>query len=183
MASTAARWPLDVTTWICFGSFTILPESRSRTRNLLVDTCLDAARKAVVALARHFWRSSDNPSSSFQISFPSNVASSLTHSLLALFSAFSTSFSSGLSKSSCSSICSVKVWSSRWREFIFDGCGGPARTHAMLEVLWGAAAASAVLSIAWPKFQSRSHVLTRAGGCWPNLGSAPRRRKPDNAMH
>ena len=77
----------------------------------------------------------DSPSSSFQISFPSIVASSLSHSFAAFFSAFSTSFSSGLNRSSCSSICSVKVWSSLCKEFIFDVRRGAPAQNAMQEVL------------------------------------------------
>ena len=173
MASTAARWPFDVTTCICFGSFTIRPESRSRTRNLFVETCRDAARKAVVALARHFCKSSDKPSSSFQISFPSIVASSLSHSLAAFFSAFSTSFSSGLNKSSCSSICSVNVWSSRWREFIFYVRRSRSNSRNARSVLGRAAASLGVVR----RLAEVSEPVARRGGRWGALSrklAAPR---------
>ena len=52
MASTAARWPFDVTTWICFGSLTMRPDRRSRTRSLLVETWREAARNAVEAIVQ-----------------------------------------------------------------------------------------------------------------------------------
>ena len=173
MASTAARWPFDVTTCICFGSFTILPLRRSRTRSLFVDTCREAALRAVVALARHFWRSSDNPSSSFQISFPSIVASSLSHSFAAFFSAFSTSFSRGLSRSSCSSICSVNVWSSLCKLFILDVRRSRSNSRNARSVLGRAAASLGVVR----RLAEVSEPVARRGGRWGVLSrklAAPR---------
>ena len=162
MASTAARCPLDVTTWIGFGSFTTFPESRNRTRNRLVDTRRDAARKAVVAELRHFCKSSDSPSSSFQISLPSIVASSRSHSFAAFFSAFSTSFSRGLSRSSCSSICSVRVWSSRCKEFIFDARRYGSTSRNARSVVGRAAASLGVVR----RLAEVSEPVARRGGSW-----------------
>ena len=41
----------------------------------------------------------------------------------------------------------------------------------MLEVLWGAPRRRWVLSVAWPKFRSRSHVAAGAGGCSPEFAA------------
>ena len=162
MASTAARCPLDVTTWIGFGSFTTRPERRRRTRNRLVETCRDAALRAVVAELRHFCKSSDNPSSSFQISFPNIVASSLSHSFAALFSAFSTSFSRGRRRSSCSSICSVSVCSSRCNEFIFDVRRSRSKSRNARSVVGRAAASLGVVR----RLAEVCKPVARRGGRW-----------------
>ena len=162
MASTAALCPLDVTTWIGFGSFTIRPDKRNRTLRRFVETWRDAALRAFVALSLQFCKSSDKPSSSFQISFPSNVASSRSHSFAALFSAFSTSFSRGRNRSSCSSICSVNVWSSRCKEFIFDVRRYGSNSRNARSVV-GRAAASVALLRSWASFAAVSLV---AAGRW-----------------
>ena len=127
----------------------------------------------VRALARHFWRSSDKPSSSFQISFPSIVASSLSHSFAAFFSAFSTSFSSGLNRSSCSSICSVSVWSSRWREFIF-GVRGTGRQTPMQ--LWYMARTGGVRGVLRRLAEVWKPVARRSGR-WGGLSRIYCRRR------
>ena len=177
MASTAARCPLDVTTWIGFGSFTTRPLNRSRTLRRFVDTCRDAARRAVVAELRHFWRSSLRPSSSFQISLPNGVQSSLSHSLAAFFSAFSTSFSRGRNRSSCSSICSVSVCSSLCNEFIFGVRRSRSNSRNARSVVGRAAASLGVVR----RLAEVSKPVARLAARWGVLSrklAAPRRRTP-----